>query len=586
MNESPKPLRVAIYARYSSDKQRETSIEDQIRRSKETEECLNLNVGEWLIFTDSALSGQAHAQEKQKGQKALERAWDNNAFDILILDASERLTRYGVENEMLIERIKANRRIRLITADGIDTHREGWELLWRLKSAVAQAEISGLQHRVGRGMVGQLERGFMIATPPFGYDYVRKYDDSNNCIGTHWVINPMEAKVVQEVFERRKAGQSMQQIAEWLNAQGIPTARMGRKEGGGYWRPSRIRNLLSNTIYRGEFVWHGSTTYRNRAEKRGDKVIERRYPRPELRLVSDETFALCSTKTGVRGPYGGGKHALAGLITCGCCGGMLVLTAKSRCRSLYCANCTVAKACAEQTDRLTVTVAAAGVQTLLTEALQVFLTPDFVKAFRQSLNEKLTAGSRHEYDSWQKEFKRLERVQARLAHMLANVDEDDAILQVQYDETRRLARVAKEKLAQLATGLVEVDREAVAAQLDIEPATILAGLFDAGLPPEQLRAMLRRLFPSIVLEGKKGRYRSFFRIQFVGGAALALASKTECLIDESLEFRFMLRFVPMSGRAKKKDISPRWEVVVQDLQWLKLLNSTQTATSESTVNQS
>ena len=109
-----------------------------------------------------------------------------------------------------------------------------------------------------------------------------------------------------------------------------------------------------------------------------------------------------------------------------------------------------------------------------------------------------------------------------------------------------------------------IDEQAIAAQLAIDPADVLAGLFDAQVPPEQLRAVLRRLFPSIVLEGRNGRYRSLFRVQFAAGAALAQASNTECQIDESLECRFMLRYVPGYRTGDDR----RWEVTVLDREWL------------------
>ncbi len=562
MNETLTALlvRIAIYARYSCDQQRETSIEDQIRRCKEIAEYLGLQVSEWLVFSDSALSGQAHALEKREGLQKLERAWGSNAFDILMLDAFERLARDGMEQEKLIQRLKASRRVRLITSDGIDTSREGWELLLRMKGAISQAEISNLQHRVGRGMVGQLERGYMIATPPFGYDLKREYDAQDNRIGTHWVVNPDEADLVRQIFQRRKDGQSMPQIAIWLNELGIPCTRKARKADGGFWRQSRVRILLANPIYKGMFIWHGSTTFKTRAAERGEAIKERHYARPELRLVSDETWDLCNARKQTRSNHGGGKNALAGLLTCGCCGGTLVLTVNSSAQSVYCANCTTAKACARKEGRLTVTVATVGVKKLLSEALRFFLTPEFVRVFRQALHDKLTASPRHEYEACEKEFKRLHRSQARLGHMLANVDSDDPILVDRYEETRRLANEEEAKLALLANGKVEVDQQAVAAQLRIDPAAILGSLFDTQLPPEQLRAMLRRLFPSIVLEGKDGRYRSFFRVRFAAGAAVALVSETACQIDESLECRFMLRYVPDN----RSCLGPRWEVKALD----------------------
>ena len=557
-------VRIAIYARYSCDQQRETSIDDQIRRCKEIADYLGLHVADYLVFSDSALSGQAHALDKRDGLHQLEKAWRDGAFDILMLDAFERLARDGLEQEKIIQRLKGNRRVRLITCDGIDTSREGWDLLLRLKGAISQAEISSLQHRVGRGMVGQLERGYMIGAPAFGYDLKREFDAQGNRIGSRWVINPDQAALVRQMYQRRKDGQSMHQIARWLNELGIPCSRKPLTSGGGYWRQSRVRNLLVNPIYRGEFVWHGSTTYKYLATKRGDTVQERHYPRPELRLVSDETWELCNAPKQARSKHGGGKNALAGLLTCGCCGTTLVLTVNSSAQSLYCACCTTAKACARKEDRLSATVATAGVKKLLTEALRFFLTPDFVRAFRQSLHDKLTASPRHEYEACDKEVKRLLRSQTRLAHMLANVDGDDAILTERYEETRRLACAAKAQLATLAAGRVAIDEQAIAAQLAIDPADILAGLFDAPVPPEQLRAMLRRLFPSIVLEGRTGRYRSLFRLQFAAGAALAQASNTECQIDESLECRFMLRFVPDYRTGDGR----RWEVTVLDREWL------------------
>lgn len=566
MNETliSQEVRIAIYARYSCDQQRETSIEDQIRRCKEIADYLGLQVFEWLVFTDSALSGQAHALDKREGLRQLEKAWQEGAFDILMLDAFERLARDGVEQEKYIKRLKANRRIRLVTCDGVDSSREGWDLLLRLKGAIAQAEISSLQHRVGRGMVGQLERGYMIATPAFGYDLKREFDAHGNRIGSRWVINHDEAALVRQIFQRRKDGQSMHQIALWLNQLGIPCSRKAKTIDGGYWRQSRIRNLLANPIYKGLFIWHGSTTYKNRAEKRGDTVKERHYARPELRLVSDETWELCNAKKQARNKHGGGKNALAGLLTCGCCGGTLVLTAKTRSQSVYCANCTTAKACAGKSERLSVTVVTVGIRKLLTEAIRYFLTPDFIKTFRQALHNKLTASSRHEYEACEKEFKRLQRSQARLGDMLVSIEGDDAILRERYEETRRLAREAEARLALLADSKVEIDHEAVAAQMSIDPATVLTDLFEAPIPPEQLRAILRRLFPSIVLEGKDGRYCSFFRLQFAAGAALAHASETACQIDESFECRFMLRYVP----GKWTRIGPYWEVTALDRDWL------------------
>ena len=48
-------LRAAIYARYSSELQRETSIEDQVRVCRARAEALGADIGN--IYTDAAISG-------------------------------------------------------------------------------------------------------------------------------------------------------------------------------------------------------------------------------------------------------------------------------------------------------------------------------------------------------------------------------------------------------------------------------------------------------------------------------------------------------------------------------------------------
>lgn len=126
----------AIYARYSCDQQRETSIDDQVRRCKEHAAKIGLHVTEWVIYTDSALSGQAHALNKRAGVIELDRAWSNNEFDILLLDAFERLARDGLEQEKYIKRLNDNRRVRLLTCDGVDSAREDWECYLRIKGVV------------------------------------------------------------------------------------------------------------------------------------------------------------------------------------------------------------------------------------------------------------------------------------------------------------------------------------------------------------------------------------------------------------------------------------------------------------------
>lgn len=539
----PKPV-IAIYARYSCDRQRETSIEDQVRRCRELVAQLGFNPQDCLVFVDSAVSGQAYANEKRVGYQRLLVEWKANRVQIIVVDEFERLTRDDVEQAVLRRLLSENKRVRLITVDGTDTLQAGWELRLGIKAVIAQDELRKIRHRVGRGMVGQLERGYMIATPAFGYDLERHFDEMGNRIGTHWKHNEFEGTIVREIFARREAGESMHQLAKWLNETGVRCPRTARSASGGYWRPAGVRRVLANPIYRGEFVWHGSDPFKHRARKRGEKVEERTYPRPQLRIVSDETWFRCNARRTTRSGYGGGRHALGGLITCGCCGGTLVVTSKTRCRSVYCAGCTVARGVNGERERQSITVATVGVQLLLVEALRTFISDEFIARYRHSVHDNLYGDRRREKEACEAELKKARLVQARFAKLLAEVDGDDEALANHYREARRNAQALKARLAEISAGCAQVDNEAVAAQMAVDPARLLPDLFAEDLPPHRVRVTLARLFPSIALEGKDGKYRSIFRIRFSPGAALALASGTETIIIEEVELRFELRYVP------------------------------------------
>jgi site-specific DNA recombinase len=85
-------LRCAIYARYSSDRQSPTSIDDQLRKCREYAEQKGLEVLEPHVYTDEAVSG---AGNDRPGLKRLETAVSSSPlpFEILLTDDSSRLFR-------------------------------------------------------------------------------------------------------------------------------------------------------------------------------------------------------------------------------------------------------------------------------------------------------------------------------------------------------------------------------------------------------------------------------------------------------------------------------------------------------------
>ena len=248
---------LAIYARYSCDKQNETSLEDQIRRCTELAQRHGLSVSKDLIYTDAAVSGTDKGDALREGYRRLREDWDAGKFDVLVVDEFSRLSRDNVEQAVLQKRLEKSRRVRLITADGVDTQDPDWQLRLGFQGLIAQQESRKLSYRVDRGMVGQLERGYMIAAPAFGYRLQRVFDDNQNHIGSLWVIHEENASIVRQVFDMRAKGESMHKIAAWLNQKGVSCSRkavmdkrpIGAQHGSKTcWKTPSTRESLSGAV--------------------------------------------------------------------------------------------------------------------------------------------------------------------------------------------------------------------------------------------------------------------------------------------------------------------------------------------------
>src|SRR3546814_17242151 len=105
------PLRAAIYARDSTDKQRETSIDDQVRGW--TRLCEQRGYVQVETYSDAAKSGGTVARP------ALKRLLDDvkaGRFDVIVLDSLTRLSRHPADLNHL-HRLLYFIGVKLVTVD-------------------------------------------------------------------------------------------------------------------------------------------------------------------------------------------------------------------------------------------------------------------------------------------------------------------------------------------------------------------------------------------------------------------------------------------------------------------------------------
>src|SRR6516162_718701 len=196
-------MRAVIYARYSTDLQRDASIEDQVRvcRQRIEHEGWQLTA----TYTDAASSG---ASPLRPGYQRLLADARKRVFDIVVAEALDRLSRDQEDVAALFKHLSFAG-VKLVTlAEG-----EINELHVGLKGTMNALFLKDLRIKVRRGLEGRVRQGRSGGGLCFGYDVVREQDARGEPIRGARKINESEAAVVRRIFSAFGKGRSPRAIA-------------------------------------------------------------------------------------------------------------------------------------------------------------------------------------------------------------------------------------------------------------------------------------------------------------------------------------------------------------------------------------
>jgi DNA invertase Pin-like site-specific DNA recombinase len=209
--------RAAIYARYSSEGQREASIEDQVRNCiKLIEDC------GWQVagtYSDRGISG---ATTLRAGYQRLLDDARNRLFDVLVVEGLDRLSRDPEATAALYKRMSFHGIAIVTRIDG-----EVNELHIGVKGAMNAIALKDLAMKTHRGIEGRVRQGKSGGGRAFGYRVVKQRDAKGEPVRGLREIEPMEAEVVQRIFREFAAGCSPRAIARGLNADTAGPDRTG-----------------------------------------------------------------------------------------------------------------------------------------------------------------------------------------------------------------------------------------------------------------------------------------------------------------------------------------------------------------------
>ena len=330
-------MKVAIYARYSSDNQRDASIADQLRV------CQEFAAREgWTVvqeFTDHAVSG---ATLLRPGFQTLMRDALNGRFDVVLAEALDRFSRDQEDTAGLFKRLTFAG-VNIVTlAEGDITH-----LHVGLKGTMNALFLKDLADKTRRGLRGRVELGKSGGGLCYGYKVTRAGHQGEMTTGEREIVSP-EAEVIRRIFRDYAAGVSPKALAKRLNGERCSGPN------GKPWNPSTIHGnpargtgILNNELYVGRLVWN-----RLRYVKDPDtgKRVSRPNPSsawvttavPHLRIVDDDLWdQVKARQVEMRRVTSNGdpkrfnqarrpKYLFSGLTKCAECGGGYVMYWRDR----------------------------------------------------------------------------------------------------------------------------------------------------------------------------------------------------------------------------------------------------------------
>ena len=225
-------MTAVIYARYSSDNQREESIEGQIRECTAYAEKNGITIVKHYI--DRALS--AKTDNRPEFQQMIKDS-EKRLFDIVLVWKLDRFARNRYDSAHYEYQLERNH-VKLVSATEPISEGPAGIMVKSMLTGMAEYYSAELSEKVVRGMTENVLKGkYNGGTIPIGYTV----DEEK-----FFQIDPLKAPFVVEVFQRYNDGATMKELMNWLNDSGVTTNRNQK------FTYNSIQTLLTNRRYIGE----------------------------------------------------------------------------------------------------------------------------------------------------------------------------------------------------------------------------------------------------------------------------------------------------------------------------------------------
>ena len=305
---SQQKIKAVGYCRFSSDNQRDESIEAQQKIIIEYAEKNNYEIIGWYL--DRAFSGTN--ANRPEFQRMLEDVSDKSCpFSAVLVHKTDRFSRNAAD-AIKYKDVLQDFGVELISTVEKIVNSANGRRLYGIMSNINEYYSANLGLEVMKGLkVNAAKCLWNGGIPPLGYDVKEQ----------KLVINEAEAIIVKEIFEMAAKGLGYHTIVKKLNEKGFKTKK-GKEFG-----KNSIYDLIRNERYMGVYTFNKRARKslngkrNNHKQKNDNEVI--RIPNGCPQIVSEELWQRANLSRQISSKIStNSKHEylLSGLVTCGNCG--------------------------------------------------------------------------------------------------------------------------------------------------------------------------------------------------------------------------------------------------------------------------
>ena len=233
MNMDEKIKSAGIYIRVSTfDQAREGfSLREQEERLKEFCKFKRYNI--YKVYQDAGIS--AKNDKRPAYQEMIEDVKKGN-INVIVALKLDRLTRSVYDIEKLIKFVNDYEYDVDCMADESNTTTSNGRMVMRIMTSVSQNEIEKCSERTKFGMAGAIKNGHIPNRTGLGFKRENK----------KLVPDPLTKDIIVRIFDLYLEGKSHQAIANIYNKEKV----LGKIN----WYDSTIQKILSNELYKGDYV--------------------------------------------------------------------------------------------------------------------------------------------------------------------------------------------------------------------------------------------------------------------------------------------------------------------------------------------